>query len=43
MVVDQVMRIPGQQFDGSGSSKENIRNSNVMVVDQVMRIPGTAM
>ena len=37
MVADKVMKYQKQQCDGSGSSNEDIRDSNVMVADKVIK------
>ena len=37
MESDKVMKYQKQQCDGSGSSNEDIRDSNVMVADKVIK------
>ena len=37
MVADKVMKYQKQQCDGSGSSNEDIRDSNVMIADKVIK------
>ena len=37
MVADKVMKYQKQQCNGSGSSNEDIRDSNVMVADKVIK------